>query len=259
MGKRWGIVAHTSLGAVIGIVLLHPVTKVVYWFEFRGSMTAEAESLWEFLLGRLDSAFALEMLPMSLIFAFIGGSIGLGFGLYHLALNTQHRTVRFLEHELAKNLPSLIKGGEGEHLEFKASVRWDFQQEKPNRALEGAIAKTLSGFMNHRGGTLLVGISDHGKIVGLEHDYKTLRQKDRDGFERCITDIVKTRLGGDLCSFVHCIFYNLDDKDICRIIVEPSPEPVYLKDGSVSRYFLRTGNGTRELDAREALAHVSRR
>ena len=54
-------------------------------------------------------------------------------------------------------LPSLIISGEGEHLEFKASVRWDFHQDKVNRALEIVIAKTIVGFMNHRAVVCLSG------------------------------------------------------------------------------------------------------
>ncbi len=221
-------------------------------------MTIKANNLWEFLLSRLESTFTIEMLPMSAIFAFIGGGIGFWFALYHLAIVDQHRTVRSLEKELADDLPSLIESGESEHREFKASVRWDFQQEKPNRALEVVIAKTIAGFMNHKGGSLLIGVTDDGEITGLEYDYQTLKHKNRDGFERCITDIVKTRLGGDLCALVHCVFYTISGKDVCRVVLESSSEPVYVVDGKASRYFLRAGNGTRELDVREAFAHVSR-
>ena len=253
------ILLHTLVGALMGILVLHPVTKIVYWFEFGHDLSDNGENLWRFLLNRLESAFILEMLPMSLIFAFIGGSIGLAFAVYHLALVKQQKTVHYLEKELAEDLPLLIKNGESEHLEFKASVRWDFRQEKSNRALEVVIAKTLAGFMNHRGGSLLIGVTDNGEVVGLEYDYKTLRHKDRDGFERCITDIVTARLGVDLCSFVHCVFYRIEGKEVCRVIVESSPTPVYLQEGEISKYFLRTGNGTRELDARAAMAHVTRR
>lgn len=246
------------VGALIGILLLHPVSKIVYWFEFGHELGVEGESLWSFLLSRFESTFVLEMVPMSLIFALIGGSIGLAFAIYHLALVRQQRTVHYLEKELAEDLPALIKGGEGEHLEFKSSVRWDFRQGKINKALEAVIAKTLVGFMNHRGGSLLIGVADDGEVVGLEHDYKTLKSKDRDGFELCITDIVTSRIGADMCSFIHCVFYEIEGKDVCRVIVESVIGPVYLKDGNTSRYFLRTGNGTRELDAREAMAHVTR-
>ena len=252
------IVLHTLVGALIGVLLLHPVTKIVYWFEFQRELSIEGESLWTFLLHRFESAFVLEMVPMSLIFVFIGGSIGLAFAIYHLALVRQQQTVCYLEKKLAEDLPALIKGGEGEHLEFKSSVRWDFRKEKINKALEIIIAKTLVGFMNHHGGSLLVGVTDKGEIVGLESDYKTLKSKDKDGFELCITDIVTNRIGASMCSFVHCVFDKVEGKDVCRIIVESVVEPVYLKDGNTSRYFLRTGNGTRELDVRETMAHVSR-
>lgn len=252
------IVFHTLVGAFIGIVVLHPVTKIVYWFEFRHDLAAGDENLWRFLLSRLDSTFVLEMVPMSLVFAFIGGGIGLAFAIYHLALIRQQQTVYFLEKELAEDLPALIKDGEGEHLEFKSSVRWDFHQGKINKALEMVIARTLVGFMNHRGGSLLIGVDDEGEVVGLEHDYKTLKIKGRDGFELCITDIVTSRIGADMCSFIHCVFYEIESKDVCRVIVESAVEPVYLQDGNISRYFLRTGNGTRELDAREAMAHITR-
>ncbi len=240
------------------MLILHPVTKIVYWFEFGHELGIKDESLWSFLLSRFESTFVLEMVPMSLIFALIGGGIGLAFAIYHLALVRQQRMVHYLEKELAEDLPALIKGGEGEHLEFKSSVRWDFRQGKINKALEAVIAKTLVGFMNHRGGSLLIGVADDGKVVGLEHDYKTLKSKGRDGFELCITDIVTSRIGADVCSFIHCVFYEIEAKDVCRVIVESAVAPVYLQDGNTSRYFLRTGNGTRELDAREAMAHVTR-
>ncbi len=259
LSKKFRIlVLHTLVGAVIGVLVLHPLTKVVYWFEFRHDLAVGDESLWRFLLSRFDSTFVFEMIPMSLIFALVGGGIGLAFAFYHLILVRQQQTVHFLEKELAEDLPFLIKGGEGEHLEFKASIRWDFRQEKPNRALEIVIAKTLAGFMNHRGGSLLIGVTDEGEVVGLESDYRTLKSKDRDGFELCVTDIVTTRLGADLCSLIHCVFYTIDGQDVCRVIVESAPEPVYLREGKMAKYFLRTGNGTRELDAREAIAHVAR-
>lgn len=258
--KKYRVITiHTLVGAFIGILLLHPITKIVYWFEFRHDLGSEGERLWPFLLSRLESAFILEMVPMSLVFGIIGGSVGLVFAFYHLALNRQEQTVRFLERELSEDLPSLIVSGEGEHLEFKASVRWDFHQNKLNRALESVIAKAIAGFMNHRGGSLLIGVTDDGEVSGLEPDYATLKHKNRDGFELCIMDIVTTRLGTNYCSNVHCLFYKIEGKDVCRVIIESSTEPVYLQEGKVSKYFLRTGNGTRELDAREAMSHMTRR
>jgi len=247
---------HVVIGAVMGVVFLHPLTKAVYWFEFRDSLVTNADSLWGFLLHRFELAFSFEMWPMTFVFALIGGGIGFAFALYHLRLLRQHQTILQLEHELSENIPALISTGESERLEFKSSVRWDFRLERVNKVLESVIAKSIAGFMNHKGGSLLVGVSDNGGTVGLQDDYKTLKHKNRDGFELFINDLVEARLGGEFCARVHCSFHQVDHKDICRILVEPSSVPAYIRDGKVARYFLRTGNGTRELDARETHAHI---
>lgn len=58
--------------------------------------------------------------------------------------------------ELDKDLPFIVRQGEGPYLEFKSSLRWDMAETRINRALEGVVLKTLAGFLNsHVGGTLL--------------------------------------------------------------------------------------------------------
>jgi predicted HTH transcriptional regulator len=169
-----------------------------------------------------------------------------------------HQKVHQLEKELAEDLPTLIKSNENERLEFKSSIRWDYKQQKINKDLETVIAKSIAGLMNHKGGNLLIGVNDNGQIVGLENDYQTFRHKNRDGFELYLMDLIKTRLGGDVCSLIHCVFHEIEGKDICRIFIESSAPPVYCNMGSISKYYLRTGNGTRELDARESFSHISK-
>ena len=53
-----------------------------------------------------------------------------------------------------EHLNDLIAHGEGPTLEFKRSLTKDFGRE-------------LCAFANSDGGTLLIGISDHGRIVGV--------------------------------------------------------------------------------------------
>ena len=59
-------------------------------------------------------------------------------------------------------LESLIQQGEGYNLEFKQSV--------PSKASD--IAKELCAFANANGGTLLIGVDDKGKIVGVNINNK---------------------------------------------------------------------------------------
>ena len=50
------------------------------------------------------------------------------------------------------------------------------KQEKINRSLEEIVLKTIAGFLNGDGGTLLIGVTDDKQIIGLENDYKTLKK-----------------------------------------------------------------------------------
>ena len=86
-----------------------------------------------------------------------------------------------------------IKGGENDYVEFKSSLRWDYEQGNVNKLMEHIIAKTIAAFMNSEGGKLFIGVSDAGEILGIEKDYATLKNKD--GFLLQLTQVVNQYLG----------------------------------------------------------------
>ena len=49
--------------------------------------------------------------------------------------------------------------------------------------------------MNTHGGTLLVGVDDHGQPVGIESDYPFVKGQNRDGWGLWLTATVKNGLG----------------------------------------------------------------
>jgi predicted HTH transcriptional regulator len=109
---------------------------------------------------------------------------------------------------------------------------------------------------SHIGGTLLIGVTDEGEIIGLEKDYQTLKKPNQDGFEQTLMTAIATNLGTDLCQFVHVLFHVTDNKDVCRLIVSPAPRPVFLELGNAQKFFVRTGGGTRDLNIQEALDYI---
>jgi len=256
---RAPLLRHVLVGAVLGVLLLHPVNEVIYWFEFHPSVPAETGTFWTSLGRRLLLVFTPRMLPMTGLFALVGAALGLGFGWYYRKLVRRRSVAARLEEDLACDLTSAIAAREGERVEFKASARWDAQLGKTNKALEEAVVRTIAAFLNHDGGSLFVGVADCGEIVGAEQDYRTLKRPDRDGFEQFVMGLVRHALGGDVCARVHIRFRSADGKDVCQIAVQPSERPVYCQDGPVARYFLRMGNSTRELDVREAMRHIAQR
>ncbi len=252
------ILKYVIVGMFAGVFIIHPLTMVIYWVEFNTPESFD-HAFWTFAFERMAKSFTRDMLPMTTLFILLGGGLGLASGMYYQFLARRSRLISGLTDQLSKDLKSLIGKGESETIEFKSSLRWDFEQKTANKALESAVLKTIAGFMNNQGGTLLIGVDDNGTIVGLERDYSTLRRKGRDGLEQALVSAISARLGADLCPITHTVFHEIEGKDVCRVIVEASLRPVYLREHSVEQYFLRAGNTTRELHLREALAHIRQR
>jgi len=155
------IVGHLLTGVAVGVVFLHPITMAIYWFEGQPAVAGVA-SAWEFALSRVTHALTPAMLPMTATFAVVGAILGLGSGLYAVGLRRRERHLARLAAELAADVRELIRAGEGERLELKASARWDHRKGAGNRDLEAVVARSIAGFINADGGTLLLGVGDDG-------------------------------------------------------------------------------------------------
>jgi signal transduction histidine kinase len=79
------VLIHTLVGILIAVFVFHPITMVVYWFEFNPS-DISFDLLVDVFMMRVKHSFHSSMLPMSLIFAFIGGLFGFISGLYSRAM-----------------------------------------------------------------------------------------------------------------------------------------------------------------------------
>jgi len=158
--------------------------------------------------------------------------------------------------DMALQIPEMIKRGESAQLEFKSSLRWDYKEAKKNKILERVVAKTVAGFANAKGGTLLIGVDDDGSILGLEPDFQSLSKGNRDGFELQVTQVLSAALGDSVLAFVTITFHDIDGKDVCQIGVDPSDHPVYLNDEGEQALYVRMGNLTKALPVDEAVKYV---
>jgi len=160
--------------------------------------------------------------------------------------------------EAAVDVAALIKRGEDEHTEFKSSARWDYRESKPNKVLENVIVKTVAGFLNCRGGSLLIGVADDGEVLGLDADYKTLTKlPDSDGYQQFLMTLLSNGVGKVPTSASLSIsFHTLAGKEVCLLRVSKSAEPVYVADNGQKRFFVRAQNTTQELDVEQANAYA---
>jgi hypothetical protein len=240
------------IGAIIGVLVLAPSYDYV-----DSQLHAEnATSSIDYMSGQFKELLKGNVFQNSLIlfYAEIGAMLGLlTIGIYSF-LHTRLLRIELLKMELDKDMPVIIQQGEGPLLEFKSTFRWDMEQSRTNRQLEGVVLKSLAGFLNsNHGGTLLIGVADDGQIIGLEHDFQTLKKQNQDGFEQAIMTAIAANLGADLCSHVSILFHVINSNAICRLIVSPSVRPVFLNQGNTPKLYVRTGGATRDLNIQEAL------
>lgn len=159
----------------------------------------------------------------------------------------------------------MIAEGENYEVELKTTLRWDVRQQCVNKKLEEVIMKTIAAFSNGEGGTLIIGVNDDQDVEGLEADYGSLRQGDKDGFELHLRDLVKEGYGAAFsASNIATTFPVLDDKEICVVDIKRGLKPVYTtvtdKNGQKSRkFYVRRGNSSAELGLEEISDYISNR
>ena len=159
------------------------------------------------------------------------------------------------------DIKQLIASGEGETIEFKSSLRWDRLLEKVSKELEVTIVKTVAGFLNAHGGTLLIGVADDGTIAGLDADFETLKKKpSRDGFQLHLGQLLINVFGEAVASsFITVSFHEINDQEICQITVNPSDHPIYIEVKKEAIFYLRLSGATHPLPVKQAVDFIQKR
>ncbi|HFA49205.1 MAG TPA: ATP-binding protein [Bacteroidetes bacterium] len=253
---RFVVLKHVLIGIIIFYFIIHPLTMVIYWFEFNG-VEFDTAQYFDIVAERFKDSFSFKMMGMSSVFIILGALVGLTSGLYYRKILQKDRMLKQQEKQLERNIEAIIKNGENEKTEFKSSFRYDYVNERMNKTLETVFLKTVTGFLNATGGTLLIGVDDDGNILGLEKDYFTLKKKNRDGLELKLMQLISSNIGTEFCSLVHISFYKLEGKDICSVEVGQSTVPAYVNLKGKTVFYLRTGNSTKQLTVQETVNYVT--
>lgn len=155
----------------------------------------------------------------------------------------------------------LIAAGESKHIEFKQTARVNLHTKQRDPVIEQMVIKSIAGFMNAEGGTLLIGVTDAGEVFGIESDYKTLGKKqDQDGFALWLNSLLDNVLGPTAASGVHLGFEEHPGGTICRVDVEVGKGPTFVRGSKgEADLYVRLNNATRRLNTAEALEYVRTR
>jgi CheY-like chemotaxis protein len=155
----------------------------------------------------------------------------------------------------------LIGGLETRGVEFKETARWDARRGTKDARIEQAVVKTIAGFFNSSGGTLIIGVTDDGRVGGLQPDLVTFasRPDPVDAFMNWLTTLLTHAFGAADASRPRIRVEDVGGgKKICRVDVPASTHPVFAVTDD-DAFFVRYDNSTRKLTPRETMDYVNER
>lgn len=149
---------------------------------------------------------------------------------------------------------------ESEFLEFKSTLKWDIRQERSNSSLILEIIKTIAGFLNNKGGILIIGYDDDNNVVyGLEKDYPVTSKKNNfDGWQLHLVNHINEKLGRIVNHNLSIEPISYDGKTLAKIKVTPSSEPVFTKeDNKDGNFYVRIHGQTENLSPQDANSWIN--
>jgi len=156
---------------------------------------------------------------------------------------------------VAIDVDRLIESGEGEQLELKSTLRVNLHTGQKDPKMELAILKTIAGFLNTRGGTLIVGVTDDGETLGLEAD----EFESEDKMNLHLVNLVRDRVGAQFLMYVHPRFEDRGERRVLVVECWPAGSAVFVKEAGAERFYVRTGAATTELSPSQTQEFVKRR
>lgn len=168
----------------------------------------------------------------------------------------QQKQLKIFKVSNVDELIVIISKGENDQVEFKSSLRWDYRQEQPNKALENVIIKTISAFLNTHGGMLLIGVDDEGNLLGLDNDYNSISKNSRDGFILALTNLINQHIGKNAHKFIDINILTMNNKDLCVVNMGKSDVPVYVGKNDQQTFYIRASASSQPLNISEVVGYI---
>ncbi len=147
----------------------------------------------------------------------------------------------------------IINNGENDKLEFKSTLRYNLFTKKIDKEITYSTLKTIAAFLNTEGGTLLIGVSDKGQIIGIEKDHF----ESSDKFLIHLYNHFKSSFGQIIASSIKTKVHKTDEGTICEVACPKSQEPVYLKYIDKEEFYIRSGPTTEKLQLSQLQKYIS--
>jgi hypothetical protein len=157
--------------------------------------------------------------------------------------------------QAAPTIAELIAGHETEGVELKSTLRTNLQTGQPDDRMQLAVLKTVAGFLNTGGGTLIIGVADDGELIGVDAD--GFPNEDKMGLH--LINLLRDRIGELFLPYIHPEFLEQEGKRVLSVRCERGPKPAFVKEGSVRHFYVRGANATAELTGEAVVDYCKQR
>ena len=148
-----------------------------------------------------------------------------------------------------------LRKGETKFVEFKQTLSWDQKTKTKEKRIEETAMKAICGFLNAEGGTLLIGVDDDAKPVGIDLEIKKFHKND-DRLMLHFKNLLKNHLGDAALSLVERSIVKYQGCKILVVSCPKSQQEIWM-DGI--KFFVRSHPATDELKGPELLNYIKRR
>ena len=149
----------------------------------------------------------------------------------------------------------IVEDGESKTIEFKSTMRKNLHTGENDPRMEMGVLKTIVAFLNSSGGSLVIGVADDGRGIGIEED----NFPNEDKFALHLDNIVRSRLGSHVMLYIHPRFEDYEGVRVMVVDCQPAKNAVYLKDGTVERFFVRSAASSVELTGSQMNEYIKQR
>jgi hypothetical protein len=154
---------------------------------------------------------------------------------------------------LDEKIVNLVDQGETDKIEFKETLSLDVKKNTKEKYIELSSLKTIAGFLNSRGGVLLVGVRDNGEQSGIQEEVDKFYKGANDNFLKHFKNILKTSIGEEFYPYISYEIVSVNGINIFYVACKQSTEPCYLNGQD---FYVRTNPATDKLEGPKLVSYV---
>jgi len=124
------------------------------------------------------------------------------------------------------------------------------------RAADRGPLKTIVAFLNTRGGTLLIGVTDDNEPLGVDDEIAHHHRNSEDEYLLFFKNVVRDKIGGNFLTYIQYQLEPIGNRKVLRVDCSPSDTPCFLDDND---FYVRVNPSSEKLGGSKMWDYIKSR